>query len=154
MMNNVMLVGRLANTPELFSAENGRKGAFITIAVSRPYKNQDGEYEADFIDCALWTGIAESTVEYCKKGDTIGVRGKLQSRIIENEDGTKYKKVEVVADRISFISSKATANKVVENISDEGSEDEVNNSKTISDVSNDNTNDFENKHNKKKNSKE
>ena len=105
-MNNVMLVGRLVKTPELFSTENGRKGTFITLAVNRSYKNQNGEYETDYLDCTLWTGIAENTAEYCKKGDTIGVRGKLQSRIIENEDGTKSKRIEVVADRVSFISSK------------------------------------------------
>ena len=105
-MNNVMLVGRLVDNPELFTAETGNKGAFITLAIGRPYKNLEGEYETDFIDCTLWTAIAENTVEYCKKGDTIGVRGKLQSRIIENEDGTKYKKMEVIAERVSFISSK------------------------------------------------
>ena len=114
MMNNVMLVGRLVDTPNLFVAESGNKGAFITLAIGRPYKNIDGEYETDFIDCTLWTAIAENTVEYCKKGDTIGVRGKLQSRIIENEDGTKYKKMEVIAERVSFISSKPIGDNNVE----------------------------------------
>ena len=148
MMNNVMLVGRLVNTPNLFDAENGRKGAFITIAVTRPYKNQNGEYEADFLDCTLWTGIAESTVEYCKKGDTIGVRGKLQSRIIENEDGSKYKKIEVVADRISFISSKA-------NTSEQDNND-VHDEELITKEENDVVSDEDkshDKHNKKKNDK-
>ena len=109
-MNNVMLVGRLVKTPDLFVTETGKKGSFITLAVARPYKNQDGEYETDFLDCTLWTGIAETTAEYCKTGDVIGVIGKLQSRIVENEDGSKQKRMEVVADRVSFISSRNNGN--------------------------------------------
>ena len=109
-MNSVMLVGRLTRTPELFSTESGKKGTYITLAINRPYKNVDGEYETDYLDCMLWTGVAESAAEYCRKGDTIGVRGKLQTRIIENEDGTKTKKMDIIADRISFISSKPIEN--------------------------------------------
>ena len=104
-MNQVTLVGRLVNTPELFVADNGNKGSFITLAVGRPFKNQDGEYTTDFIDCTLWTQIAENTAEYCKTGDIIGVKGRIQTRIIENDDGTKYKKTEVVAERVSFLAS-------------------------------------------------
>ena len=112
MMNSVMLVGRLTKTPELFSTESGKKGTYITLAINRPYKNADGEYETDYLDCMLWTGVAESAAEYCRKGDTVGVRGKLQTRIIENEDGTQTKKMDIIADRISFISSKPIDNNV------------------------------------------
>jgi len=105
MLNQVIIVGRLVKTPDLFVAESGKKGSIITLAVSRAYKNQNGEYDTDFLDCTLWTGIAENTAEYCKKGDVIGVRGRLQSRIIEKEDGTKYKKMEIIADKVTFLSS-------------------------------------------------
>ena len=105
MTNQVSLIGRLVKTPELFETENGKNGTFITLAVGRPYKNADGEYETDFLDCTLWTGVAERTAEYCKSGDIIGIRGRLQSRIIENDDGTKYKKLEVVAERVTFLAS-------------------------------------------------
>ena len=105
MINQIMLVGRLVKTPDLFITESGKKGTFITLAVGRPYKNQDGEYETDFLDCTLWSGVAERTTEYCKSGDIIGIRGRLQSRIIENDDGTKYKKLEVVAERVTFLAS-------------------------------------------------
>lgn len=104
-MNEVALVGRLTKTPELFVAENGNKGSFITLAVGRPFKNQDGEYTSDFIDCILWTQIAENTAEYCKSGDIIGVRGRIQTRLIENDDGSKYKRTEIVAERVSFLAS-------------------------------------------------
>ena len=105
MLNQVIIVGRLVKTPELFVAETGNKGSIITLAVGRAYKNINGEYDTDFLDCTLWTGIAENTAEYCKKGDVIGVRGRLQSRIIEAEDGTKYKKMEIIAEKVTFLST-------------------------------------------------
>jgi len=107
MLNQVILVGRLVKTPDLFLADSGKKGAMVTLAVSRSFKNQNGEYDTDFLDCTLWTGVAENTAEYCKTGDIIGVRGRLQSRIVEKEDGTKYKKMEIIADKVTFLSSKS-----------------------------------------------
>ena len=77
----------------------------------RPFKNQNGEYDTDFLDCTLWTGIAENTAEYCKTGDIIGIKGRLQTKIIEKDDGTKYKKVDVIAEKVTFLSSaKSTKN--------------------------------------------
>ena len=64
MLNQVILVGRLVRNPELQITETGRKRSFITLAVPRGYKNPDGEYETDFLDCTLWTGIAENASEY------------------------------------------------------------------------------------------
>ena len=116
MLNQVILVGRLVKTPELFVAESGNKGSVITLAVGRPYKNQNGEYDTDFLDCTLWTGIAENTAEYCQKGDVIGVRGRLQTRIIEKDDGTKCKKMEIIADKVTFLSTGKSNNKDEENI--------------------------------------
>ena len=122
MMNNVMLVGRPVKTPEITTTDNGWTRSYITLAVNRSYKNQDGEYETDFLDCTLWSAIAEKTAQYCKAGDTIGVFGKLQSRIIENDDGTKYKRVDVVADRVSFISSKKIDSKETDDHKNNGLE--------------------------------
>jgi len=115
MLNQVILVGRLVKTPDLFLADSGKKGTVITLAVNRAFKNLNGEYDTDFLDCTLWTGIAENTAEYCKKGDVIGIRGRLQSRIVEKEDGTKYKKVEIIADKVTFLST-GKANNEGENI--------------------------------------
>ena len=105
MLNNVILVGRLVRTPELQITESGKKLSIVTLAVGRNYKNQNGEYDTDFLDCTLWTGIAENTSEYCKTGDIIGIKGRLQSVIIEKEDGSKFKKMEVVAEKVTFLSS-------------------------------------------------
>lgn len=105
MLNQIVLVGRLVKSPELKETENGHKVSNITLAVPRSYKNQDGEYESDFINCKLWTGIAENTAEYCKKGDLIGLKGRIETGNYDTEDGKKYY-TEVVAEKITFLSSK------------------------------------------------
>jgi single-strand DNA-binding protein len=105
MLNQVVVVGRLVKDPELRKSEKDKNYTNITLAVPRSYKNLKGEYEADFIDCRLWTGIAESTTEYCKKGDLLGVRGRIETRRIEKEDEVKYV-TEVIAEKVTFLSSK------------------------------------------------
>ncbi len=108
MVNQAIIVGRLVKDPELLETETGRKKTHITLAVPRNYKNADGIYDTDFIDCTLWTNVAENTTTYCKKGDLIGVRGRIQTAIIEKEDGKK-KRTELVAEKITFLSSKKEA---------------------------------------------
>lgn len=103
MLNQIVLVGRLVKTPELRITENGKKTSTITLAVPRNYKNINGEYETDFLDCTLWTNVAENTSEYCQTGDMIGVKGRVQSRIITQDDGTKKKKTEIVAEKVTFL---------------------------------------------------
>ena len=95
MLNTITLVGRLANIEE----KEGK--TIITLACNRSFKNPDGEYETDFIDFILWGGVADTTKEYCKKGDIIGVKGRIQTRI-ENE--VKY--TDLIAERITFLSTK------------------------------------------------
>ena len=103
MLNQVVLVGRLVKTPELKLTENGKKISRITLAVPRNYKNMDGEYDTDFLDCTLWTNVAENTSEYCQTGDMIGVKGRIQTRVIENDDGSKKKRTEIIAERVTFL---------------------------------------------------
>lgn len=105
MLNQIILVGRLTKDPELTVCENGKKKAIISLAVPRNYKNLEGVYETDYLDCTLWTGIAENTSEYCQTGDMIGLKGRIQTRLIENEDGTKRKKTEIVGEKVTFLSS-------------------------------------------------
>lgn len=106
MLNQTVLVGRLVKDPELYETENGNKITNITLAVPRNYKNINGEYDTDFIPCTLWKGIAENTVEYCKKGDLLGIKGRIQTRNIELEDETHKKYVEVIAEKVTFLSNK------------------------------------------------
>ena len=113
MVNQVVLVGRIARAPEVRISESGKKYASLTLAVPRSYKNVNGEYDTDFLDCTLWTQIAESTSEYCSTGDMIGVKGRVQSRIIESPDGVKRRKTEIVAERVTFLTSNPNRKKDV-----------------------------------------
>ncbi|HHW68949.1 MAG TPA: single-stranded DNA-binding protein [Tenericutes bacterium] len=106
MLNQTVIVGRIVKDPELRETDNGSKVTNITLAVPRSFKNSDGEYDTDFISCVLWKGIAESTTEYCKKGDLVGIKGRIQTRNIELEDESRRHIVEVVAEKVTFLSSK------------------------------------------------
>lgn len=113
-MNQVILVGRLSQDPEYEISENGKKRTIINIAVSRGFKNSEGKYETDFIRCVLWNGMASATKDYCHIGDTIGIKGRLQNRKFVNEQNeTKYI-TEVIAERISFISSSSKNREIPE----------------------------------------
>lgn len=105
MLNQIVLAGRLTDDPEILTTDSNKKKTQITVAVPRSYKNPDGEYDTDFIRCILWNGIAESTCEYCKKGDIVGIKGRLQTSTYE-KDGEKKYSMDVIAEKVSFLSSK------------------------------------------------
>ena len=109
MLNNVVIVGRLTKDPEVIETEKGNKRSFIILAVPRTYKNSDGTYDTDFINCVLWNVVAEHTCEYCKKGDIVGIKGRLQTSNYEVDGIMKYT-TEVIAERITFLSDKAIEN--------------------------------------------
>ncbi len=102
-MNNIIIVGRLARDPELKKTPLDTSVLNITLAVDRNFKNANGEYEVDYIDCILWKGIAKSTAEYCVKGDLIGIKGRLQTRSYVYQD-VKRTASEVVAEKVTFLS--------------------------------------------------
>ena len=105
MLNNVIIVGRLTKDVEVIESENGTKRSYITLAVNRSFKNADGEVETDFINVILWNNLAENVCEYCKKGDVIGIKGRIEVNRYVKDDETKYV-TEVVAERLTFLSSK------------------------------------------------
>lgn len=123
MVNQIVLVGRIARAPETRVSESGKKYATLTLAVPRNYKNSNGEYDTDFLDCTLWSSVAESTSEYCKTGDMIGVKGRIQSRIVESPEGVRRRKTEIVAERVTFLTSNPSRRKDTIS-SDEDSENE------------------------------
>ena len=104
MLNQIVMVGRLVSTPEV-KEEGDRKVSHITLAIPRSYKNVNGEYDTDFVDCILFNGIAENTASYCKKGDIVGVKGRIETTTYETEDGEKRKVTQVIAEKITFLSS-------------------------------------------------
>lgn len=108
MLNQVVCVGRLVQDPTVETTESGKERARITLAVPRAYKNADGEYDSDFIDCVLWGGVASNTAEYCKKGDLVGVKGRVETSTYETEDGDKKKATQIVAEKVTFLSTAKT----------------------------------------------
>lgn len=105
MLNQLVIVGRLVKDPELEETESGKKVSNLTLAVPRSFKNAEGEYETDFIDCVLWNSIAENTAEYCHKGDLLGVKGRIQTDTFE-KDGQNHKVSKLIAEKITFLTSK------------------------------------------------
>lgn len=105
-MNRVVLVGRLARDPELRYTPAGQAVASFTVAVNRPFKNQQGEQETDFINCVVWRKPAENLANYMKKGNLIGIEGRIQTRSYEGQDGKMVYVTEVLAENIQFLESK------------------------------------------------
>ena len=106
MLNQVVLVGRLTKDIQINKTEKGKKIASITLAIPRSFKNMNGIYDTDFIECILWDNVALNTSEYCHKGDIVGIKGRIQTRDVELEDETHKKYVEVIAEKVTFLSSK------------------------------------------------
>lgn len=101
-MNNVCLIGRLTKDPELRVTNNGLNTVSFSVAVQRDYKNAEGGYDADFINCVAWRQQAEFICKYFKKGSQIGIAGKLQTRSWDSGDGQKRFATEVVVTGVSF----------------------------------------------------
>lgn len=106
MTNQLFLIGRLVEKPRVEETESGHIYSKITLAVNRQYKNMEGIYETDFIDITLHNMIASNTCEWCNKGDLVGIKGRLETEYYETEDGEKKKSMIVVADKVTFLSSR------------------------------------------------
>ncbi|WP_440894948.1 single-stranded DNA-binding protein [Amphibacillus sp. Q70] len=106
MLNRVVIVGRLTKDPDLRYTANGKAVANFTIAVNRPFSNQQGNREADFINCVIWNKSAENLANYMSKGSLIGIDGNLQSRNYDGKDGKRVYVTEVVAGSVQFLESK------------------------------------------------
>jgi len=109
MLNRVVLVGRLTRDPDLRYTPNGVAVANFTLAVNRPFSNQQGNRDADFINCVVWRRQAENLANFMKKGSQVGVDGRLQTRTFEGQDGKTVFVTEVVADSVQFLESKGTS---------------------------------------------
>lgn len=114
MLNQIVLVGRLTKEVQINKTENGKKISNITLAVPRSFKNMNGLYDTDFIDCILWDNVAVNTSEYCHKGDILGIKGRVQSRVIEKDD-KKQNILEVIAEKVTFLTSKSENSEKQEN---------------------------------------
>lgn len=104
MLNNVSLIGRLVRDPDLRFSPNGKAVANFTLAVGRPFANQNNEYEVDYINCVIWGKPAENLAEYQRKGNLIGVEGRLQTRSYQTNQGDRRYVTEVIASSVYFLS--------------------------------------------------
>ncbi|EMY4650900.1 single-stranded DNA-binding protein [Listeria monocytogenes] len=109
MMNRVVLVGRLTKDPELRYTPAGVAVATFTLAVNRPFKNGQGEQEADFIQCVVWRKPAENVANFLKKGSLTGVDGRVQTRNYEGNDGKRVYVTEIVVESVQFLEPKQNA---------------------------------------------
>jgi len=107
MINSVTLVGNLVRDVELKYGQTGTAIANYTVAVSRPFKNQNGERETDFINVVQFNKGAELTAQYTRKGSKIGLTGRIQTRSYENNEGKRVYVTEVIADQVAFLDSKS-----------------------------------------------
>ena len=92
MLNQLVLVGRIAKLPN----EKNKESVIITLAVPRSFKNKDDEYEVDTLPCSLFGNVGSATLEYCKVGDMVGIKGRL---------AIKKDKIVIVAEKVTFLSS-------------------------------------------------
>ena len=106
MLNRIICIGRLTKDPELRHTQSGTAVASFTIAVDRDFKNQNGEKEADFVNCVAWKGTAEFVSRFFTRGRMAVVEGRLQSRKYTDKDGNNRTSYEVVASSVYFGDSK------------------------------------------------
>ena len=105
MINNTVLVGRMVRDAELRYTPSNQAVATFTLAVNRDFKNQNGEREADFINCVIWRQQAENLANWAKKGALIGITGRIQTRNYENQQGQRVYVTEVVANDFQLLES-------------------------------------------------
>jgi single-strand DNA-binding protein len=106
MINNVVLVGRLTRDAELRYTQSNIAVATFTLAVNRPFKNEAGERDADFINCVIWRQSAENLANWAKKGSLIGITGVIQTRTYDNQQGQRVYVTEVVASNFQLLESR------------------------------------------------
>lgn len=106
MINTTVLVGRLTKDPELKYTQSGIAVTRFTLAVNRPFKNNQGQNEADFINCVAWRKQAENVANYLHRGSLVGVDGRIQTSNFEGRDGNRVFMTEVVAESVQFLESR------------------------------------------------
>lgn len=113
-MNKVVLIGRVTRDPELRYTSSNIPSTRFTLAVNRPFENQNGEREADFINIVVWRKQAENVKKYVTKGSLVAIEGRIQTGSYE-KDGQRVYTTDVVADNVQFLESKAQSqNRIVE----------------------------------------
>lgn len=105
-MNKVVLIGRLTTDPELKYTENNKAYMRFTLAVNRDYKDETGQTPTDFISVVAWDKRAETIAKYVKKGNRLGVAGKIQTGSYEKADGSRGYLTDVIITELEFLENK------------------------------------------------
>ena len=105
-MNKVELIGRVTSTPELKYTSNNKANTRFTLAVNRNHKTETGETQADFISIVAWESKAETICKYIKKGNKIGIVGRIQTGSYDKQDGSKGYTTDVIVSELEFLESK------------------------------------------------
>ena len=103
MLNSVCLVGRMTRDAELRYTPSNQAVATFSLAVNRNFKSQNGEREADFINCVIWRQNAENLANWAKKGVLIAITGQIRTRNYESQQGQRVYVTEVVADSFQLL---------------------------------------------------
>lgn len=115
MLNKAILMGRMVQNPELKYTPSNIPVVSFTIAVNRNFKDQDGQYPTDFLDCVAWRNTAEFVSKYFQKGSLCALEGTIQTRMWEDKNGNKRKAVEIIADNVYFAESKKNSDNIPSN---------------------------------------
>ncbi|MBC6389231.1 single-stranded DNA-binding protein [Lactobacillus kunkeei] len=106
MINRTTLTGRLTKDAEIRYSQSGNAVANFTLAVDRAFTNQQGEREADFINCVIWRKSAENFANFTHKGALVGIDGRIQTRNYENQQGQRVYVTEVVVENFALLESR------------------------------------------------
>lgn len=104
-MNQINLTGRFVRDPEIRTTLNGDSVTKFTIAVNRPFQDQNGERGADFINCIAWRKQAENIAKYCSKGSQVAIEGRIQTGSYDAQDGTKRYTTDIICENVTFLGS-------------------------------------------------
>ncbi len=140
-MNKVILIGRLARDPEMRTTMSGTNVTRFTLAVSRPFQDQNGERGADFINCVAWRRQAENIAKYCTKGSQVAIEGRIQTGSYDAQDGTKRYTTDIICDNCTFLGTK-NSDSGMNNNGSSNSYNEPSASMPTSDISEDPFKDF------------
>ena len=110
MINQIVAVGRLKDEFEIRESENGKKYAKFTLEIPRPFRNPEGVYGKDYVDFVVWDSVAQRMKDYCRPGDIVGIRGRVQSSTYKDKEGVEHSNLSLVGEKVTFVSSKELNN--------------------------------------------
>ncbi|GKT04360.1 single-stranded DNA-binding protein [Furfurilactobacillus sp. WILCCON 0119] len=120
MINRAVLTGRLTRDPEVRYTQSGAAVATFTLAVDRQFTNQQGQREADFINCVVWRKSAENFANFTHKGSLVGIEGRIQTRNYDNQQGQRVYVTEVVVENFALLESRSQSEQRTNNAGNNG----------------------------------